>query len=76
MIKDVGEQQEKANIEGATVAYLPPKVYRNGTMTFEHDFKDAGRYVGIVTVTDDLGRLSSVGRNARAACVAATLTPY
>ena len=38
-----------------TVAYLPPKVYHNGTMTFEHDFKQAGHYVGIVTVTDDLG---------------------
>jgi hypothetical protein len=24
-------------------------------MTFEHDFKDAGRYVGVVTVADDLG---------------------
>ena len=38
-----------------TVAYLPPKVYHNGAMTFEHDFKQAGHYVGIVTVTDDLG---------------------
>jgi hypothetical protein len=24
-------------------------------MTFEHNFRDAGRYVGIVTVADDLG---------------------
>ena len=24
-------------------------------MTFQHDFKEAGHYVGIVTVTDDLG---------------------
>jgi len=41
------EATEKANLE--------PKVYRNGIFTFEHDFKDAGRYVGIVTVRDDLG---------------------
>jgi hypothetical protein len=55
VVKDVGEQKEKANLDAITVAYLEPKVYRNGTMTFEHDFKDAGRYVGIVTVRDDLG---------------------
>lgn len=55
VVKDVGEAQEKANLDAVTVAYYPPKVYHNGTMTFEHDFKDAGRYVGIVTVSDDLG---------------------
>ena len=55
VVKDVGEEREKANIDAVTVAYFPARVYHNGTMTFEHDFKDAGRYVGIVTVADDLG---------------------
>jgi len=55
VVKDVGEDKEKADLDAVTVAYLPPKVYRNGILTFEHDFKTAGRYVGIVTVTDDLG---------------------
>lgn len=55
VVKDVGEEKERANIEAVTVAYYPPKVYRNGTMSFEHDFKEAGKYVGIVTVSDDLG---------------------
>ena len=55
VVKDVGEEREKANLDAVTVAYIEPKVYRNGTMTFEHDFKDAGHYVGIVTVRDDLG---------------------
>jgi hypothetical protein len=55
VVKDIGEEQEKANIDAVTVAYFPPKVYHNGTMTFEHNFRDAGRYVGIVTVADDLG---------------------
>jgi hypothetical protein len=55
VVKDVGDEREKANIDAVTVAYLPPKVYRNGILTFEHDFKDAGHYVGIVTVTDDIG---------------------
>ena len=55
VIKDVGAEQEKADIEGATVFSRPPKVYQNGSMTFEHDFKEPGRYVAIVTVTDDIG---------------------
>ena len=55
VVKDVGEEKEKANVDAVTVAYYPPKVYRNGTMTFEHDFKEAGKYVGIVTVSDDIG---------------------
>lgn len=55
VIKDAGEEQEKNNLDAITAVNLPPKVYRNGIMTFEHDFKDAGRYVGIVTVQDELG---------------------
>jgi hypothetical protein len=55
VVKDVGEAKEKENIDAVTVFNRDPKVYSNGTMTFEHDFKDAGRYVAIVTVQDDLG---------------------
>ena len=55
VVKDVDEQQEKSNIDAVTVAYVEPKVYSNGIMTFEHNFKDAGHYVGIVTVSDDQG---------------------
>jgi hypothetical protein len=56
IIKDVGgEANEKGDLKAATVFQLEPKVYRNGIMTFEHNFQDAGRYVGIVTVRDDLG---------------------
>lgn len=55
VVKDVGDEKERANLDAVTVAYLPPKVYRNGTLTFEHDFKEAGHYVGIVTVADDQG---------------------
>jgi hypothetical protein len=56
IIKDVGgEANEKGDLKAATVFFLEPKVYRNGIMTFEHDFKDSGKYVGIVTVRDDIG---------------------
>jgi hypothetical protein len=55
IVKDVGEENEKADINAVTEFYLPPKVYRNGTLSFEHNFKTAGHYVGIVTVSDDQG---------------------
>jgi hypothetical protein len=54
VIKDVGDK-ETGDLDAITVAYREPKVYHNGTMTFEHDFKEPGHYVGIVTVRDDLG---------------------
>ena len=55
IIRDVGPEQEKAGLDAITVASVEPKIYRNGTLTFEHNFKDAGHYVSIVTVRDDLG---------------------
>ncbi|MFY9656659.1 MAG: PKD domain-containing protein [Methylocystis sp.] len=55
VVKDVGGEKERADIEAATVFSRPPKVYQNGSMTFEHDFKEPGRYVAIVTVSDDIG---------------------
>lgn len=55
IIKDTGAPLATENLEALTVAFHAPKVYRNGIMTFEHDFKDAGRYVAFVTVRDDLG---------------------
>ena len=57
VIRDLGDEKEKADLDAATVFYRAPKVYQNGSMTFEHDFKEPGRYVGIVTVSDDVGNL-------------------
>jgi hypothetical protein len=56
VIRDVGgDANEKGDLTAATVLKLEPKVYRNGIMTFEHDFKEPGSYVAIVTVRDDIG---------------------
>lgn len=55
VVKDVGETNEKSNLDAITVVNIEPKVYRNGILTFEHNFKDAGHYVALVTVRDDLG---------------------
>ncbi len=55
IVKDVGEANEKANLDAITILNMEPKVYRNGVLTLEHDFRDAGHYVALVTVRDDLG---------------------
>ncbi|WP_255609562.1 hypothetical protein [Methylosinus sp. Sm6] len=52
IVEDVGEATEKADLGAVTRFYAPPKTYRNATMTFEHDFQKAGKYVAIVTVAD------------------------
>ncbi len=56
IVKDVGgESKEPENLDEITVAYQPPKVYPTGTVNFEHDFKEGGYFVGIVTVNGDHG---------------------
>lgn len=55
IVKDVSAANEKADLDAVTVVNMEPKVYRNGILTLEHNFKDAGHYVALVTVRDDLG---------------------
>ncbi len=56
IVKDVGgEDAENENLDAITLAYSPPKKYPGGTINFEHDFKEGGYYVGIVTVLGDHG---------------------
>jgi hypothetical protein len=47
VIKDTGSEQD---IQAVTVLHLPPKVYPNGTVNFEYNFAQPGKYVGLVTV--------------------------
>lgn len=49
IVRDVGEQAPE-DLRAITVAYLPPKVYPNGTLSLEHVFPERGDFVGIVTV--------------------------
>jgi hypothetical protein len=56
IVKDVGgEANENEDLEAVTVAYRQPKLYPTGTINFEHNFKKAGFFIGIVTVTGDHG---------------------
>ena len=47
VIRDTGSEQD---IQAVTVLHLPPKVYPNGTVNFEDNFAQPGKYVGLVTV--------------------------
>jgi hypothetical protein len=43
-------------LEPATIAYLPPRKYPTGTLTFEHTFPENGKFIGIVTVENQHGQ--------------------
>lgn len=51
------EQLSDEYLEPLTVSHLPAKRYPNGTVNFEHVFKEAGKYIGIVTVRNDHGQV-------------------
>lgn len=56
IVKDLGsEAKENEDLAAATVAYRAPRSYPTGTINFEHDFREPGYFVGIVTVTGDHG---------------------
>jgi hypothetical protein len=51
-----GGEPSAASAEPAnTEAYLPPKRYPNGTLSFEHVFKESGNFIGVVTANGPNG---------------------
>jgi hypothetical protein len=50
------ELASKEVLEPATIAYLPPRKYPTGTLTFEHTFPENGKFIGIVTVENQHGQ--------------------
>jgi len=54
IIRDTGaEPGAEGNLDEITVMHIPPKVYSNGSVTFEHTFPEEGNFVGLVTVNDN-----------------------
>ena len=43
------------DLEPLTEVHFPPTNYTKGTFTFEHDYKQIGHYIGMVTLTKDNG---------------------
>jgi hypothetical protein len=56
VVKGTGEESD---LDAVTVVHLAPRRYPTGTLSFEHDFAEAGNYVGLVTVS---GQTRAVSR--------------
>ena len=53
IIRDTGAGAEgKENLDKITILHIPAKVYPNGSINFEYDFMQPGKFVGLVTVGD------------------------
>jgi hypothetical protein len=50
------ELGDATSLRSATVYYSEPKKYPTGTLTFEHNFPETGKFIGIVTVKNDHGQ--------------------
>ncbi|MGJ0507375.1 MAG: hypothetical protein ACR652_09600 [Methylocystis sp.] len=48
--RDEDDEADAARLQAETVAYLPPRRYPAGTLSFQHIFPVAGDFVGIVTL--------------------------
>jgi hypothetical protein len=56
ILRDVGQTDDNENLEANTETYVPPKKYRTGTLNFEYNFKEKGKFIGIVKAKADDGR--------------------
>ena len=53
IIRDTGDpSKEPGNLDTITILHIPAKVYPNGSINFEYDFMQPGKFVGLVTVGD------------------------
>jgi len=49
---DGGVSVDEKNLDVITILHLPPKVYSNGSINFEYNFSQPGKFVGLVTIND------------------------
>jgi len=57
VIRNVGQAKDEDNLAQNTEVYIAPKKYPGGTLHFEYDFKKQGKFIGLVSATDDHGRV-------------------
>lgn len=46
VIRDTGSEED---LESITILHIPAKVYSNGSINFEYNFKEPGKFIGLVT---------------------------
>ena len=62
VIKDTagdGGASAEGNLDAVTILHIPPKVYSNGSINFEYNFSQPGKFVGLVTINDGQKELVS-----------------
>jgi len=57
VLKNVGQAKDEDNMQQNTEIYIAPKKYPGGTLHFEHDFKNHGKFIGLLSAADDHGRV-------------------
>ncbi|MCX7898898.1 MAG: hypothetical protein N2444_02215 [Methylocystis sp.] len=62
VLRDVGQKDDNENIEANTEYFSPPKKYKTGTLTFDHNFVKEGKYIGLVKARSDDGTKEYVAR--------------
>ena len=62
ILRNVGQKDDKENMEGNTEVYVPPKKYKTGTLNFEYNFAQNGNFIGLVTARNDDGSKEYVSR--------------
>lgn len=56
ILRDVGQSDDNENLEQNTETYVAPKKYRTGTLNFEYNFTQKGKFIGLVKAKADDGR--------------------
>lgn len=62
ILRNVGQKSDDENMEANTEYYVPPKVYKTGTLNFEYTFANKGNYIGLVKARTTDGSKEYVSR--------------
>jgi hypothetical protein len=62
VLRDVGQKDDNENLEANTEIYVAPKKYQTGTLNFSYDFKNKGKFIGLVKAVSDDGKKVYVSR--------------
>jgi hypothetical protein len=62
ILRDVGQKDDNENLEANTEIYVAPKKYKTGTLNFDYNFVNKGKYIGIVKAKSDDGKKEYVSR--------------
>jgi hypothetical protein len=62
ILRNVGQKDDNENLEANTEYYVPPKVYRTGTLNFDYTFPVKGNFIGIVKAKSPDGAKEYVSR--------------